>query len=226
MLPDHARSAESGRAFSTMQCPEGTTWLILGSGLGARGFYRALKDRADVIATCNAGLDNEPAPDVYWLTDAIAVHKHFEAAQQAHIAGAYIITSRKSLIWNPALADIASEIVEYDKLPQTRWRPGKLVNARTAGCFLVQVAVNHGAEHIILVGMTGYHSTPGSIVQDYDDGRPGDAKFEAVMRVYGPMMQSIFDQSPHVQFDLYGHPAWPWAAPNLNVCRWLEPVHA
>lgn len=226
MLPDHARSAESGRAFSTMQCPNGKTWLILGSGLGANGFYCALRDQADVVATCNAGLDNEPAPDVYWLTDSYAVRQYIALARSARENGAYIFTSLESLKYNPQMEDIAHEVLDYDLHHLKVWTPGQLCNGRTSGCFLVQIAVNSGAERVILIGMTGYRSGPGGIVQDYDDGRPGQERHKSTMSFYGPMMQSIFDQSPHVQFDLYGDPAWPWAAPNLNVHRWLEPAHA
>lgn len=192
-----------------------TTWLALGSSLSAVKNYLRAKKFADVIATANQGLEIEPYPDWYWLTDSIAAKRDFEKAKIAVKNGTKMITSKIALRYSPFLESIAHKVVEYEGSKSQTWRPGELVNGRTSGCFLIQMAVNDGADRVLMVGLEGYKSKRGDIQQDYFHGGSGVHTHSETMKSYGPMVQSVIDQSPNVEFHFFGEPNWPWTGMRL-----------
>jgi len=215
---NHLPAVGSPLAFES-----GRTWIVLGSGIGAAAAYRSLMlDLAHagtwpIVATCNAGIHDEPAPTIYWLTDPVACENHRRAAVQALAHGSRVLTSIHTLKHAPWMARIATDLLIYDTQWRQSWAPGHLCNGRTSGGFLVQVAAMHAASKIHLVGMTGYRSGPGKLVRDYDDGRNGLAMHDRTMAFYGPMMQSVFDQSPEIRFVFHGRPSYGWSGPNVQI---------
>lgn len=187
-----------------------TTWLALGSSLTAASNYLRAKKFADIIATANQGLEMEPHPDWYWLTDSIAAKRDFAKAKIAVKRGAKMITSKLALRYSPFLEEIAHKIVEYEGSKSQTWVPGTLVNGRTSGCFLIQIAVNEGADKVLMVGLEGYKSKRGDIKVDYFHGGKGVHSHSETMKSYGPMVQSVIDQSPNVEFHFFGTPNYPW----------------
>ncbi len=208
--------------------PAGRTWIVLGSGIGAEADYRRLcapesglcDYHEAFVLTCNNGIAIEPAPTVYWLTDPKAVELHIDQARDAKRRGARIATSVTTLRLRPDFAPLVDDLYMYRTTWLTQWTPGRLCNGRTSGCFLTQLAAIHRASAVHLVGMSGYRSSARQIVRDYDDGRDGLDMHEMTMAYYGPMMQSVFDQSPHTRFIFHGRPNWPWAGSNVDI---LEP---
>lgn len=195
----------------------GDTWLILGSSVGAERWYGQAKALADVRCTCNGGITVESEPDWYWLTDPHAIERHLETARAASQRGVRIITSRQSAKAKGELVRLAHTTLDYARRFEQRWRRGEYVNGRTSGCFLVQFAINNGAKRVLLVGMEGYKSRENEVVTDYFDGRDGLASHGDTMHYYVPMMRSIIEQCPDVEFVFYGHPNYDVAAPNVTV---------
>lgn len=197
-----------------------STWLILGSGPGASDTYERVKTTMPedtIIATCNAGLRIEPFPDIYWLTDSEAVQLYIAEACDAKECGAIILTHKSTVRKRNQMRALASIVLDYRLDKATAWTPGELCNCRTSGGMLAQLAVNNGARFVHMIGMAGYASRPGKPADDYFDGRKGKNSHESVMRSYGPVMQSLFDQSPDVRFTFYGTVNWPWGGDNVAI---------
>lgn len=195
-------------------------WLILGSGPTAADDYRRVRPTLPpdtIVATCNAGIRIEPDPSIYWITDSQAAVLYEKEMLSAHVRGIYIITSLTACKHRPILRTIASEVLDYSTAKVKVWKPGTLCNCRTSGGLLVQLAVIRGAEEVHLIGMGGYATVPGAAVQDYFDGRTGKPSHEDVMRFYGPMMQSVFNQCGWTRFVFHGRPNWPWSGENVEI---------
>lgn len=192
------------------------TWLILGSSPSAARLYPIVRRQADVVATCNNGLAIEPTPDLYWLTDSVAVDLYRDAAHGAKARGTRIITSTLAVTHRPILAELADEVLDYDVTQTDRWSPGHLRNCRTSGGMLLQLAVLRGAARVVMVGMEGYRSSTDALERDYFDGRTGSASHGRVMGYYWPFVQSLIDQSPQVAFELHGKPVYPLVGDNFD----------
>lgn len=205
-------------------CPVGQRVLVLGSSMGVVEHYRAARARADQVWTCNAGVQCEARPDLYWLTDPQAAEQWIGAAARLASTGAHVLTSPLTVGYYAPIGDWATAFVAYDHRHERRWTPGRLCNGRTSGCFLAQLAVIGKAAEVHLVGMAGYRSRPGRVVCDYADGRAGLEKHARVMRFYGPMLQSLIDQSRRVRFVFYGLPNWDWHGPNVQVLQAPAPA--
>ncbi len=190
----------------------------MGSGPRAACDYPfAVAADVDVIATCNGGLVIEPNPSWLWLTDTLAVKIYMDAARAAIAQGSQLITGMATVARIPEIGRLAAQIMNYDLTQKKDWIPGLLVNGRTSGCFLVQHAVNCGADQVHLVGISGYKSGKGQAVVDHFDGETVGSINGETMDYYGPMLQSVMDQSPGVQFVFYGEPEYPWAGKNVSV---------
>lgn len=193
-------------------------WLVLGSGPGAREHYERAREQCGVVATCGTGIEIEPSPDYYWMTDTLSAILNGSAAIHARDQhGTQIITGVHTMERVPGLGPYVDHIVRYSTQHETEWTPGEYHNGRTSGCFLVQWAVNHGAREVHLVGMGGYRSSEGQITVDYDNGKRGVAEYEQVMRSYAPMMRSIVRQSPKVRFVFHGRPNYECEGTNVEI---------
>lgn len=215
---DHLPDCGAPMAFD-----RGRVWIVLGSGIGAAAAYRSLmldlahEATRPLVATCNAGIHVEPAPTVYWLTDPVAADLYRDGAVTARDHAARVLTSIHTLKHAPWMARVATDLLMYDSQWHKSWIPGRLCNGRTSGGFLVQLAAMSGASTVHLVGMAGYRSAPGKLVRDYDDGRKGLAMHDRTMNYYGPLLQSVMDQTPAVRFVFHGQPNYPWRGGNVEI---------
>lgn len=189
-----------------------STWLILGASPDADDVYARVRPTLkDVtVATCNSGIDIEPEPHVYWISDRKAAKMHLNAIRLARSLGTHIITSGMTAMYDNDIRDVAHEVVCYSLHPSTVWTPGKYVNSRTSGAMLVQYAVNSGATEIHLVGFCGYMTTKQRRCVEYFHGVVGGEWCESVMKTYGPLLQNIIDQSPQVKWIMHGEVGYPW----------------
>jgi hypothetical protein len=209
--------AETLIVRQTRPLPQGRTWLILGSSPSAAAYYPEAKAVADVICTANNGLVIEPMPDLYWLTDSVAVRRYGDLAREAVARGSHLVTSTLGLKHNAMLGEIAETVLKYDYLPRRHWMRGTLCNGRTSGGLLAQLAILNGASRVLMVGMEGYRSGHGETRVDYFDGRDGSAHHDETMAFYGPLLQSVIDQTPTVEWVWYGRPNYPWSGPNVRI---------
>ncbi len=198
----------------------GKTWLILGAGVRAVTDYLLAKQRnknIDVVATANSGIIIEPNPSFVWLSDAKAIDIYYQPVADAVDRGSRLLTIADAVLKRPFVEASAYSIFNYPLTEQTEWTPGLMVNGKTSGCALVQFAVNHGAEKVILVGMSGYKSGGGHTHKDYFHGKAGSVNNDKTMRGYGPVLQSVIDQCPDVIFEFYGKPNYDWKGENVAI---------
>ena len=191
-----------------------TTWLVLGSSVSAPAEYERAKPFADVVITSNRGLKIEPNPDWYWCTDHIASQRYLPMVEPALRNGTKLITTelgiRVAKERGPHLRSLANTILEYPSVFNTNFEPGSYVNGRASGSMILQFAANQQPDRILMVGMEGYISTPSRVVTEYFDGERGAGKCKQLMETYGPLVQSIIDQSPGIGFWFFGKLHYPW----------------
>lgn len=191
-----------------------TTWLVLGSSVSAPAEYERAKPFADVVITSNRGLKIEPNPDWYWVTDHIAVQRYLPLIEPSLANHTKLVTSKLAIGFAlkeaPHLHSLADMIIRYPRQYNSNWERGWYVNGRASGSMILQFAANHNPDRILMVGMEGYQSTPKRVVVEYFDGECGTAKCEKLMETYGPLVQSVIDRSPSVDFFFFGSPHYPW----------------
>lgn len=207
-----------------------TTWLVLGSSVSAPAEYERAKTFADVVITANRGVKIEPNPDWYWCTDHVALQRYLPLIEPGMANGTKLITTEFAIARNgryaPNLREIADVMLDYPTAFNTNFEPGSYVNGRASGSMILQFAVNQRPDRILMVGMEGYQSTASHIQVEYFDGERGAAKCKALMNTYGPLVQSVIDQSPEIQFLFFGELHYPWRGISIvepGVIAGLEP---
>jgi hypothetical protein len=205
----------------------GATWIIVGSSQSATLFSRVYdeveglppNDITPIIATCNAGCELV-LPTIYWCSDDVACRKHYDDIVDMHELGwTWIVTSYLGLRYSPFIRPYVHHIINTVPGWRKKYHPGRYSNGRTSGCYLVQMAANHYAGEVHLIGMDGYASRAGDNVVDYFDGRTGTDNHGRTMEYYGPMMRSIFEQRPDTHFVFHGSPTYVQAGefPNVTI---------
>jgi len=201
----------------------GATWLILGSGPGVQSFADPAFELAETVATTNRGiwecLHQGRWPEWYGVFEKDAPRLFGRYYSQARmIGGTRLVTSTHALANEIAVeADLELRTLGWpDAIP---WYPGAYVCAGTSGGHLIQLAVNRGAELVILVGCEGYRSTKREQVPDTFDGAKGSATSEASMRWYTRALDQVIQGSPTVDFVFCGEIAHRLLdAPNVRRC--------
>lgn len=208
------------------------TWIVLGSSPFAplrleacRAAYPAAK-----LITCNAGIRLVPTPDVYCLSDIVALDLYREEALVAQRNGTHCITIRAD---GPAFHwcdEVFSSILQTDKI--------------LSGILCMEwVCEKRGAERVVMVGCDGYRHS-----RDYFDSNPtrNRKSLEAATtdHVYrfiqganirlaseymhqsttntGYMQQfmpRVFNHWKKVQWVFYGQPLYDIQAPNLEIVQ-------
>lgn len=137
------------------------TWLALGSGPSAPvelERFEASDVEVDASITCNAGIKLLPRPTYYQAVDQIASREHEQAARDAQAAGATLVTLRRD-------PDAQRERhcdhydLQIDENPKALPHVGGYGKFRLSGPLMLEVALNHGATEIHLVGFDGYSRT-------------------------------------------------------------------
>lgn len=202
-------------------------WIVVGSSPSApRGFDWASRryPTAKTIA-CNGSIDIFKAhglwPDYYWISDQQACRIFRDESLAAQQNGTLILTMKRteSGINHRRIehADRFLDMPSHDG-DKPLFRSGKYVYSGFAGTICLQVAVNSGACHVVIVGMDGYRSEPGAVIPDTFSGRIGKPGEGRMTREWiGPFTQSVFDEAKDIQFELVGQPVYEWSAPNLTI---------
>ena len=192
-----------------------TTWLVLGSSVSAPEEYQRARPFADVVVTANRGVKIEPNPDWLWCSDNVAFARYRDKIDAAIAGGAKLLTNAFGCKRAPGMREIAHTVFSYPTKFDSNWRPGEYMNGRASGGMILQFAANQQPDRILMVGMEGYQSTPGHLQVEYFDGELGAATSEKLMDTYGPLVQSVIDQSPEIEFWFFGKLHYPWR--HLNV---------
>jgi hypothetical protein len=195
------------------------TCIVLGSSpLGRAAYAVARRDYPDApVITCNRGLQIEPNPDFYFLSDMVACELWAEDARQASKRGK---TQRVTLRRDPQAMKTRSvgdfEIVIREGHP---YEPFQL-----SGWQCVEFAVRVvQARTVVLVGMDGY--AHGCKTQDYFAGAyhhaPNDGLQKDLTRtVVEPLANRVVAKYPEVRFECRGEPCYSVKLPNWAVVPW------
>lgn len=194
------------------------TWIILGcSPLVREAYAMARRDfpGAPVITT-NRGLQIEPDPDFYFLSDQIACKLWWEDARAASKRGK---TKRITLRRDPQAMKMRT--VDDFELVYREGHPFEPF--QSSGLWCVEFAIRVGlARRVVLCGMDGYrHGCDG---QDYFDGahyyEPNDGLQKDLTRtVVDPLSNKIAAKYPQVEFLQVGEPCFTVNLPNWRVVQ-------
>lgn len=171
-------------------------WLILGSGPSAPDWYDKVRPLVDKVATCNAGIELCPQPDVYALCEAATFPMYAEQYRKARETGTRVITIDCVGPANKRDMDEVLPVLGPDIFDMETWEKGVYRNGVTTGSILVQYAVNNGATEVHLVGFEGYHA------------KTGPGQFVKTNNYQGPLFYRMAAVCPEVQFTFYGRPLY------------------
>lgn len=190
--------------------------IVIGSSPSVRQGYPLARDRwPDALTvTCNRGLQIEPNPDFYFLSDMLACQLWAEDARQASKRGK---TQRVTLRRDPQAMKTRSvgdfEVVIREGHP---YEPFQL-----SGWWCVEFAVRMlHARTVVLVGMDGYE--PNCQNQDYFAGAyhhaPNDGLQKDLTRtVVEPLGRRVVTKYPQVSFVILGAPWYTINSKNFTL---------
>lgn len=194
-----------------------TTAILIGSSPTVRLTYPAARAcwPAATTITCNRGLQVEPDPDFYFLSDQLACQLWSANAKAAAKRGK---TKRITLRREPQAMKMRTvddfEIVIREGHPFEPFQ--------TSGLWCVEFAIRIlGADQVVMCGYDGYRpDCPG---QDYfagaDHYAPNDGLQKNLTRkVVEPLTNRIVAKYPAVTFVCLGAPWYQVNHPNWQVC--------
>ena len=195
--------------------------MVLGSSPSAPSYFQ-IPD-VDVIASAGAAI-LLCRPDWYLIFERDALWLHEDKLKDARANGTKVIVNGA---WRKHLKTTKGEDYEYpcdewiDDFckgsvfrSHLYWTPGLYAEA-VGGCLALQLAVNHGAKEIHVVGLEGYS---GEV--DYFTGQRGTYIGPRLTREgYGPLMQKIVSLSPEIQFVVYGDLKYPLDGDNVSLVK-------
>lgn len=208
-------------------------WLVCGSGPSARdGMRLALSEHGSPrTITCNGGhrlfdvrtgLD---APDVYFLSDAHACEVYGpDSHYMQRVFGTRVVTLRRNEHATRCRGlEHSDEFLEVHRTATAcRHHPGLYPPHPLSGMFMVDYALNHGAETVLVCGFDGYRSIGGETCIDYFDGRKGHGRSELHNPNLSAYLESAAFRRPGVRFEFYGPSLLDF--PTLDNCRRVEGV--
>lgn len=200
-----------------------STWLVLGGSPSAPvGFAWGISAYPEAITiTTNSGILLHPSPHFYFLSDQGACRRFSADAHKARAKyGTILLTPKRE---HSALVqrgvddfDCFLELVEpLDQQPV--FVRGQHTSCRFSGLFALQVALNSGANHVILAGMDGYEGH--GAVDSWDGLTSKDHAGLQTALWIAPFMQSAIDACPDVKFTVVGKPVYGWLGENLEIVR-------
>jgi len=192
------------------------TWIVLGcSPLAREAYATARRDFPGApVITCNRGLQVEPDPDFFFLSDQVACKLFAEGGKLASKRGK---TKRITLRRDPQAMKMRTvddfEIVYREGYPFEPFQ--------TSGIWCVEYAIRVGlARRVVLCGMDGYR--PGCPGQDYFPGayhyEPNDGlQKDLTKTVVEPLTNRIAAKYPEIEFIQVGEPCYQVNSPNWHV---------
>lgn len=201
------------------QKPHATEWIICGSSPGvhdALALARRVAPRAKVAAS-NAAIALVGVPDLLWMSDQVACEMFGDDARKAYDAGCWCMSMSRTK-WGREYRGIEwfDEFTELDG-PGATWffQKGRYTRVNLSGLYLMQAAINHGAQTLHVVGCEGYR---GGL--DYFDGRTTKPTYGVkTPEVVEPQTQALIDATPDVLWTFYGDLAYTPKGDNVEVIR-------
>lgn len=192
------------------------TWIVLGSShLACEAYATARRICYDAqVVTCNRGLELEPDPDFYFLSDQVACQLWAPAGKLASKRGrTKTVTLRRD-----AQAMKMRMVDDFDLVVREGhpYEPFQM-----SGLWCVEFAIRFGgATRVLICGCDGYRAGIG--VDDYFPGASRIADVEGLgknltAKVVDPLTNRIVAKYPHVSFYCIGDPCYLVERPNWTV---------
>lgn len=219
------------KPWTRMPQPGSPVWMVCGSSPLARvSMLQALEEfHPQVTITCNGGhrlfdvrtgIDH---PTFYFLSDqeACRIYAVDSSFLQARYGTMVLTPSRERSAIRERGMEHADQFLAIDrKAPPGLHTPGKYAGQPLSGLWMLDIALNRGAETVLIVGYDGYRSHGGDRVVDYFDGRYG----AAASLGHNPLMAAYLDSAvrarPKVRFVMFGQPVYETPeAENFRLVR-------
>jgi hypothetical protein len=205
-------------------------WVVVGSGPSApSALIAARHDHGSLevaeVVTCNGGYALFDAagwpvvPTLYLLVDPVGCRKYGDHARALRAAnGTRII----SITGRMPDADMYLRIEPGQMSDE--YRPGRHPARRLSGLYMLDYALSHGADTVLIIGFDGYRSRQASRVKDYFDGRVGHNNSWRHGNRIATYLAGAVRRRPNVRFVLYADPQYRTPhAPNFRLVR-IEPT--
>ena len=208
-------------------------WVVVGSGpsapaaLIAASRVHGSSDVTEVI-TCNGGYALFSAagwplvPTLYLLMDPLACAKYGDHAR------ALRATSGTRIVSIPDRMPDADHHLHIEPGPVSdEYQPGRHPARRLSGLYMLDHALSHGAETVVIIGFDGYRSRGASLERDYFDGRVGHGKSWRHGSRMASYLAGAVKHRPRVRFVLYADPHYETPrAPNFRLVRTAPAVRS
>jgi hypothetical protein len=170
-------------------------WMVLGTGPSAESWFAKVLPKATHTATCNAGINMLPNPDVYAVCESAAFPAYRDQYMRAKAQGTKLITIDRVYPSEQEGFEVL-QVQGPKEYEVGSWEKGVYRHGLTTGSFLVQYAANHGADVIHLLGFDGYPTSAG----------PGQVIKTAYYQ--GPLFYRMVEACPEIEFIFYGRPRY------------------
>lgn len=184
------------------------TWMVIGSGQSVE-----MIRHGDFACRCirtigaNAAIEDCRNRGVYlknyFLSDALACLRYAERAYQARNHSGlrlWTLHRRADVLAQRDLRGFDFYLRLAPASQPLRYCPGVQLDVSYSGLHCLQIALNHGADRVLLAGMDGY-----------GPDHPGTRD------VIGPFTQSCINACPQVQFVFAARPWYPITGPNVEI---------
>jgi hypothetical protein len=207
------------------------SWIVVGSGPSAPSALIAARhdlgssEVAEAV-TCNGGyalFGGWPvAPTLYLLVDPVGCRKYGEQARAFRAANGTRIISITGRMPD------ADEYLRIEPGPVSdEYRPGRHPARRLSGLYMLDYALSHGADTVLIIGFDGYVSRGASRVRDYFDDRVGHGGSWRHGNRIATYLAGAVKHRPNVRFVLYADPRYRTPhAPNFRLARIAPTVAA
>lgn len=189
-----------------------SAWVVVGSGPSARSALLAAQHdhgRSEEVVTCNGGYQLFDAgwpgpPTRYLLVDPIGCRTYGDKARALRTAtGTRIVSIRGRM------AD-ADEYLRLERGPPSdEYRFGHHPPRRLTGLYMLDYALSHGADTVLIIGFDGYQSRGASRTVDYFDGRVGHGSSWLHNTRIATYLAGAVSRRSSVDFTLYADPSYP-----------------
>ena len=198
-----------------------STWVVVGSGPSApAALLAARRDYPQVaeVVTCNGGFALFGAtgwsPSIYLLADPLACSRYGDQARALRASRGTRIISIEGRMPD------ADEHLFIQGQVSDEYRPGRHPRRRLTGLYMLDYALSHGADTVLIIGFDGYSSRGTSRVRDYFDDRVGHAQSWLHGNRMATYLAGAVKSRPKVQFVLYASPTYPTpTAPNFRLVQ-------
>lgn len=202
-----------------------SSWLCVGSGPSAperlERFLASSIQWSNSI-TCNAGIKLWPYPDYFLCVDMNASRDYEPQARAAQAQGTKLVTlDRECSALQERRCDFYDVFLNIGPKP----REGGYGHFRYSGPLMLEIALNHGASELHLIGFDGYavdrklyfDQEQRSWSRDVNTTRDRQARAGAFMEVAQPALRDVCAAWPNARFLVHGPTLFQIDSPNWSV---------